>query len=272
MKSQRTFLTLILLVFPFLFSACRASEPAPAAPTPKSPAPAAETSEAETSEMTEEWIPLRYSEEELESYKSTLLLMSSLPSPEKAVHLLYLSPDTRKPAYEDPSAEPLSIRYEDEKNAFATISYSDGGREEIALTQGEDEFAPWIPVKYRILEPPLYEEKFSILSIREGELFYDEAEWVDSENEKRVRELRAQGVDDMGFENGYYIYNEKEEHLVLTLNPETQILMLSPDLEKYETQGEEELRRAIEQDFLSSYYRLYLKDGKAAKILQVYTP
>lgn len=274
-------LTLGLLLFVFPLSGCEKA-------TPETP-DVSKSSENEEStedkevkenetgkneESAEKWIPISYTEEELEDYHRIILAMSSPPSPEKAIRFLYLSPSRRMPAQDAPEGEALSVSSEDEKNALVTVRYFDGGSEEISLTweKNEGNFGIWIPVKYRVLTPPLYEEKFAILSLREGEIFYDEAEWIDHFDQERIRELEEKGVSDMGFENGYYVYNGEENPLALHLTEETSIYMLTADLAGFELQGEEELRKAIEQDLFSGYFRLCLKDGKAAKIRQVYVP
>lgn len=266
-------LTLGLLLFVFPLSGCERTKPE--TPDVSKSSENEEKPEAKENEETEEeWIPISYTEEELEDYHRILLAMSSPPSPEKAIRFLYLSPSKRMPAQDAPEGEALSVSSEDEKNALVTVRYFDGGSEEIALAWEENEgnFGIWVPVKYRVLTPPLYEEKFAILSLREGEIFYDEAEWVDHFDQERIRELEEKGVSDMGFENGYYVYNEEENPLVLHLTEETSIHMLTADLAGFKLQGEDELRQAIEEDFFHGYFRLCLKDGQAAKIQQVYVP
>ena len=111
-----------------------------------------------------------------------------------------------------------------------------------------------------------------ILSYHDGSYYYDEAEWVNDFDEERIKELEELGVNDMNFENGYYVYNEKEEQIPLTVDKDTKLYLLSPSLESFEKAEESEFRNSVEENMFSGYHNIYVKDGKAFKIFQIYIP
>ncbi|MDO4793077.1 MAG: hypothetical protein Q3993_02765, partial [Filifactor alocis] len=80
------------------------------------------------------------------------------------------------------------------------------------------------------------------------------------------------GVTDMGFENGYYVYNEKEELLPLPIDEETKLYVLDSSLTYFSEVEESEFRTGVEDGMFYGYHEIYMKDEKVVKIFQTYVP
>lgn len=166
----------------------------------------------------------------------------------------------------------IVIKDIDENNAIAKVYYRDDSVDEVKITKDMDKGGVWIPLEYREIQPAQLEEKTVILSYHDGSYYYDEAEWVNDFDEERIKELEELGVNDMNFENGYYVYNEKEEQIPLTVDKDTKLYLLSPSLESFEKAEESEFRNSVEENMFYGYHNIYVKDGKAFKIFQIYVP
>ena len=64
----------------------------------------------------------------------------------------------------------------------------------------------------------------------------------------------------------------KEEQIPLTVDKDTKLYLLSPTLEYFEKAEESEFRNSVEENMFYGYHNIYVKDGKAFKIFQIYVP
>ena len=132
-----------------------------------------------------------------------------------AIYALYSFTIEKAWDYSEEEDGHIVIKDIDENNAIAKVYYRDDSVDEVKITKDMDKGGVWIPLEYREIQPAQLEEKTVILSYHDGSYYYDEAEWVNDFDEERIKELEELGVNDMNFENGYYVYNEKEEQIPL---------------------------------------------------------
>ena len=189
-----------------------------------------------------------------------------------AIYALYSFTIEKAWDYSEEEDGHIIIKDIDENNAIAKVYYRDNSVDEVKITKDMDKGGVWIPLEYREIQPAQLEEKTVILSYHDGSYYYDEAEWVNDFDEERIKELEELGVNDMNFENGYYVYNEKEEQIPLTVDKDTKLYLLSPTLEYFEKAEESEFRNSVEENMFYGYHNIYVKDGKAFKIFQIYVP
>lgn len=214
------------------------------------------------------WTDLTFSQEEIQKHMD---IFAEESSPEIAIYDLFQPYSNRLLNYTAEGESGLEIRQEDEKNAIATVFYRDGGVEEVRIEKDEEK-GIWIPTSYRALRSKEYEELFVQIKYEDGELYYDEIEWIDSEDKERIEQLKALGVNDMGFENGYYVYNEKVEKVLLELQEGVEIYILSPELAGFDLATQDEWQKRVEEDYFYGYHDIYVKDGKVGKVYEVYVP
>lgn len=160
----------------------------------------------------------------------------------------------------------------DENNAIAKVYYRDDSIDEVKITKDMDKGGVWIPLEYREIQPPQLEEKFVILSYHDGNYYYDEAEWVNESDEQRITELQALGVNDMNFENGYYVYNEKEEQIPLTVDKDTKLYIPYDESDFLKKVDESEFRKDVQENRFDGYYTIYIKGNKVLKVFPVDVP
>lgn len=193
-----------------------------------------------------------------------------------AIYSLYSFTTDKVWEYAEEQDGHIIIENIDENNAIAKVYYRNDSIDEVKIAKDMDKGGVWIPLEYREIQPAQLEEKFVILSYHDGNYYYDEAEWVNDFDEERIKELKALGVNDMSFENGYYVYNEKEEQIPLTIDKEAKLYILDSSLDSslefMEKVEESEFRKCVEENMFYGYHTIYVKDGKAFKIFQVYVP
>lgn len=193
-----------------------------------------------------------------------------------AIYSLYSFTTDKVWEYAEEQDGHIIIENIDENNAIAKVYYRDDSIDEVKIAKDMDKGGVWIPLEYREIQPAQLEEKFVILSYHDGNYYYDAAEWVNDFDEERIKELKALGVNDMSFENGYYVYNEKEEQIPLTIDKEAKLYILDSSLDSslefMEKVKESEFRKCVEENMFYGYHTIYVKDGKAFKIFQVYVP
>lgn len=214
------------------------------------------------------WTDLTFSQEEIQRHMN---IFAEESSPGIAIYDLFQPYSDRVLNYTAEGESGLVIEEEDEKSAVATVSYRDGGVEEVRVEKDEEK-GIWIPTSYRALKPKEYEELFVQVKYEDGKFYYDEIEWIDSEDKERIEQLKALGVNDMGFENGYYVYNEKVEKVPLELQEGAEIYVLSSELEGFEFTTQDEWQKRVEEGYFYGYHDIYVKDGKVGKIYEVYVP
>lgn len=214
------------------------------------------------------WTDLTFSQEEIQRH---LDVFADQSSPGVAIYDLFQPYSARPLNYTAEGESGLVIEEEDGKSAVATVSYRDGGIEEVRIEKDEEK-GFWIPTSYRVLNPKKYEELFVQVKYEDGKFYYDEVEWIDSEDKERIEQLKALGVNDMGFENGYYVYNEKVEKVPLELEEEAEIYVLSQELEGFEFTTRDEWQKRVEGGYFYGYHDIYVKDGKIGRVYEVYVP
>ncbi|WP_454965067.1 hypothetical protein [Filifactor alocis] len=160
----------------------------------------------------------------------------------------------------------------DENNAIAKVYYRDDSIDEVKITKDMDKGGVWIPLEYREIQPPQLEEKFVILSYHDGNYYYDEAEWINDYDDERIKELQELGVKDMNFDDGYYVYNEKEEQIPVTVDKNTKLYVPEAEVDSLKLVNESEFRKTVERKDNHGYHTIYVRDGKAFKIFQIYVP
>lgn len=215
----------------------------------------------------QEWLPVILSDEVVKAY----LEYNTSDEPVSAIYSLYLSTTKKTVDYADSEFGNIVIKNIDDVTAIAIINYRDGSTEEVRLIKDPKHKDRWFPIEYYEKTPPQYEEKFVIISYRDGNFYYDEAEWVMSDQTERIKELEALGIK-MSFENGYYVYNEKEIFVPLKIDQETKFYLLAPSLSFFEAAQLDRFQKNVEDKVFNGYYEIYVKDGKPFKIFQVYVP
>ena len=135
-----------------------------------------------------------------------------------------------------------------------------------------DKGGVWIPLEYREIQPPQLEEKFVILSYHDGNYYYDESEWVNESDEQRITELQALGVKDMNFYFGYYVYNEKEKQIPITVDKDTKLYIPYDESDFLKKVDESEFRKGVQENRFDGYYTIYIKGNKVLKVFPVDVP
>lgn len=252
----------VCLIGAFLLTGCAGAPPSNEGEKPE------QAQEEEKKE--EEWLPVILDEEMVESY----VKYDEFGKNDKkaAIYSLYFFTTDKIPDYSEEADGNIVVEDIDETNAIAKIYYRDDSIDEVKITKDMDRGGSWIPLEYREAQPARLEEKFVIISYKDGNYYYDEAEWVSDFQEERIEELKALGVSDMGFENGYYVYNEKEELLPLPIDEETKLYVLDPSLTHFNKVEESEFRTGVEEGMFYGYHEIYMKDEKVVKIFQNYVP
>ena len=189
-----------------------------------------------------------------------------------AIYSLYYF--TRDKIWEFTEEEDGNIVIEeiDENNAIAKVYYRDDSIDEVKIIKDMKKGGVWLPVEYREIQPPQLEEKFVILSYHDGNYYYDEAEWINDYDDERIKELEELGVKDMNFDDGYYVYNEKEEQIPITIDKDSKLYVPEAEADSLELLKESEFRKGVQENRFDGYYTIYIKGNKALKVFPVDVP
>ena len=189
-----------------------------------------------------------------------------------AIYALYSFTIEKAWDYSEEEDGHIVIKDIDENNAIAKVYYRDDSVDEVKITKDMDKGGVWIPLEYREIQPAQLEEKTVILSYHDGSYYYDEAEWVNDFDEERIKELEELGVNDMNFENGYYVYNEKEEQIPLTVDKDTKLYIPYDESDFLKKVDESEFRKGVQENRFDGYYTIYIKGNKVLKVFPVDVP
>ena len=76
----------------------------------------------------------------------------------------------------------------------------------------------------------------------------------------------------MNFENGYYVYNEKEEQIPLTVDKDTKLYIPYDESDFLKKVDESEFRKGVQENRFDGYYTIYIKGNKVLKVFPVDVP
>ncbi|MDO4711929.1 MAG: hypothetical protein Q4A75_08100 [Peptostreptococcaceae bacterium] len=214
------------------------------------------------------WVPVVLDEKVVKDY----LEYNTDTDPKSAIYSLYLWNINKALDHAEDGYGKVTIRFVDDNTAVSNITYRDGSVDQVKLIKDPKRQDRWFPIESRTVMPNEYEERFAIITYKEGTFYYDEAEWVTHDQKDRIKELQALGVKDMGFENGYYVYNEKNEPIPFDIGPDTKIYLLDPSFTLFQEADADLFQKNVEKNVFNGYYDIYLKEGKIYKLFQVYTP